>query len=194
MKPFSRLLGEAAPGREPEPELARHLLSEAAPGEVLAHRPARLALPEQRARSRWSSARGARTAARAVRRSASIRGDASSYSSGTRKRSASHSIAPDEVEVLGFPDERDDVAALAAAEAVEELVDGVHGEARRPLLVERASPLYREPEARRSCVRPDTTSTMSAAARTSRTEESLIRAIRLRLLPAHVVLPARSED
>jgi hypothetical protein len=37
--------------------------------------------------------------------------------------------------------------------------------------------MYRAPDARRSCVRPETTSTMSAAARTSATDESLIRAI-----------------
>src|SRR4030095_14965626 len=44
-----------------------------------------------------------------------------------------------EVKVLGLANERDEVAALAAAEAVEELVDGVDGKARRPLLVKRAA-------------------------------------------------------
>jgi hypothetical protein len=38
-------------------------------------------------------------------------------------------------------------------------------------------PVNRDPDARRSGVRWDTTSTMSAAATTSRTEESLMRAI-----------------
>ena len=42
----------------------------------------------------------------------------------------------DEVEPLALLHERDQVAALPAAEAVEELLDRVHGEARRPLLVE----------------------------------------------------------
>ena len=46
---------------------------------------------------------------------------------------------PDEVETLGLPDERDDVAALAATEAVVEVQVRVDGEARRPLLVERAA-------------------------------------------------------
>ena len=46
----------------------------------------------------------------------------------------------DEVEALRLADERDDVAALPAAEAVVEVQVGVDGEARRPLLVERAPP------------------------------------------------------
>ena len=45
-----------------------------------------------------------------------------------------------EIEVLRLLDEPDDVAALPAAEAVVELVDGVDGEARRSLFVERAAP------------------------------------------------------
>ena len=45
-----------------------------------------------------------------------------------------------EVEVLGLADERDHVAALAAAEAVVELVGRVDREARRPLLVEGTAP------------------------------------------------------
>src|SRR5215210_4497133 len=45
-----------------------------------------------------------------------------------------------EVEVLRLLDERDQVAALPAAEAVEELVGGIDREARRPLLVEGAPP------------------------------------------------------
>src|SRR5437764_1915387 len=45
-----------------------------------------------------------------------------------------------EVEPLGLLDEADHVAALAAAEAVEELLDRVDGKARRALLVERAAP------------------------------------------------------
>src|SRR5436309_15725187 len=44
-----------------------------------------------------------------------------------------------EVEVLGLAHERDDVAALAAAEAVVELVRRVHREARSALLVEGAA-------------------------------------------------------
>src|SRR5436190_1943475 len=53
-------------------------------------------------------------------------------------------------------------------------------------------PVKREPEVRRSGVRAWTTSTMSAAATTSRTDESLIRATGLRLLGVHVVLSARA--
>ena len=44
----------------------------------------------------------------------------------------------DEVELLRVADERDQVALRAAAEAVVELLERVDGEARRPLLVERA--------------------------------------------------------
>src|SRR5439155_24280733 len=57
------------------------------------------------------------------------------------------------VESFRLADEGDEVAALAAAEAVEELVGGVHGEARRPLLVERAAAGPARPDAaeRRSC-------------------------------------------
>src|SRR4029453_9133463 len=47
---------------------------------------------------------------------------------------------PGEVELLGVTDERDYIPARAAAEAVEELVLGVHGEARRALLVEGTAP------------------------------------------------------
>src|SRR5262249_10321015 len=57
-----------------------------------------------------------------------------------------------EVEVLGLAHERDEVAALVAAEAVEELVDGVHGHARRPLLVKDAAPEV--PRARLLQLRP----------------------------------------
>ena len=45
----------------------------------------------------------------------------------------------DEVEPFGLADEGDDVAALAAAEAVVEVEIGVDGEARGALLVERAA-------------------------------------------------------
>ena len=45
-----------------------------------------------------------------------------------------------ELERLGLLDELEGVAALAAAEAVVELLLGVHGERRRALVVERAQP------------------------------------------------------
>ena len=44
-----------------------------------------------------------------------------------------------EIELLGFPNEGDQVALRPAAEAVVELVHRVHGEAGRPLFVERAA-------------------------------------------------------
>src|SRR5262249_5372627 len=60
-----------------------------------------------------------------------------------------------EVEVLRLPDERDDIAALPAAEAVVELVDRVHRERRRLLLVERTAPRERRargaPKLREPC-------------------------------------------
>ena len=45
-----------------------------------------------------------------------------------------------EVERLGLLDELEGVAPLAAAEAVVELLLGIHGERRRALVVERAEP------------------------------------------------------
>jgi hypothetical protein len=45
----------------------------------------------------------------------------------------------DEVEALRVAYKPDHVAALATAEAVVELLDGVHRKARRPLFVERAA-------------------------------------------------------
>ena len=42
-----RLLGEPSSGRQAKPELLRDLLSEAAPAEVLPHRCARVAVPEE---------------------------------------------------------------------------------------------------------------------------------------------------
>src|SRR6266566_1374714 len=44
-----------------------------------------------------------------------------------------------EIELLGFPNEGDQVALRPAAEAVVELVHPIHGKAGRPLFVERAA-------------------------------------------------------
>ena len=95
--------------------------------------------PRGGARRTLPPGRARRAAARAACRASSSRGEVSSYSSVTRNRSASHSTRLGEVEVLRLAHERDHVAALAAAEAVVELVDRVDREARRPLLVERAA-------------------------------------------------------
>ena len=124
--------------RQPEPELAADLLAEPAPGEVLAHRLARGGLPEvalvearrlleQREQPLAPLALGvlARRLVLVLQLDAEPLGEPLD-----RAR---------EVEVLRLADERDRVALRAAAEAVVELVDRVHREARRPLLVEGAA-------------------------------------------------------
>ena len=125
-------------GSEPEPELLRDLLSEAAAGEVLAHRSARLAVPEQ----------SLEVAGRLVEHRVQALAPPPLRLDARRclldlDRDAEPLREPldraDEVEVLRLADERDDVAALPAAEAVVELLDRVDGERRRLLLVERTA-------------------------------------------------------
>ena len=142
-----------AAGREPEPELAADLLAERrGPRGSRARRLARAATPRGSARRSAAACSSSAWRRSRRRRSASGSGEASSYSSGTRKRSASHSIAPAKSRLSVSCDERDRVAALAAAEAVVELRRRVDGEARRPLVVERAEPRVAAPDLR-SCVR-----------------------------------------
>ena len=139
MKPFSRALA-ARPltRREPEAELLRDLLAEPAAREILAHRLARRPLPEvpleEDRRLLEQREHPLATPARLVR----LRRDLL-----VLERDAEPLREPldraDEVESLGLADEGDDVAALAAAEAVVEVEVGVDGEARGPLLVERAA-------------------------------------------------------
>ena len=69
----------------------------------------------------------------------------------------------DEVDVLGLPHELDDVAAAPAAEAVVELADGSTEKLGVRSSWNGQRPVKRAPEPRRSDVRADTTSTMSAA-------------------------------
>ena len=141
MKPRSSALRveRCSPEREPEPVLATDLFGETAAGEIVTGKRAGLRVPEvalvERRRGLEQLVGDAR-AGGAARPAAAI---VSSYSIWTLKRSASHSIALGEVELLGLPDERDHVALRPAAEAVVELVHGVDREARRPLLVERAA-------------------------------------------------------
>ena len=112
------------PRREPEPELARDLLAEAARREVLAHGLSGVRLPEDRSKNAaaWSSSaysrsRRRRAASCSRRRLLVLERDAEALGEPLDRA--------DEVEVLGLPDEADRVAALAAAEAVIELSTGL---------------------------------------------------------------------
>ena len=170
-----RLLREPLAGSEPEPELLCDLLAEAATGEVLAHGGARFAVPEEALEVACGLVEhGVHALAPAP-----LRLDARRCVLDL-DRDAEPLREPldraDEVEVLGLAHERDDVAALPAAEAVVELLDRVDGERRRLLLVERAAAGETRSGGSSELRRPETTSTMSAAATTSRTEESLMRA------------------
>ena len=89
-----RLLGQPSPRREPEPELLRDLLPQTALCEVLAHRRACRAVPEQPLEVRGRLVEHGVRAARGAGVPRRCFGEASSYSSGMRNRSASHSIAP----------------------------------------------------------------------------------------------------
>ena len=142
---LASLRDEACAAREPEAELTSDLVSQPAACEVLAYGRARLRLPqyalevrgrlfEQRAEPLPPAADGI-----GLRRGFLVlEGHAEPVGEPLDRAG--------EVEVLGFLDEADDVAALAAAEAVVQLVDGVDGEARSPFLVEGAP-------AREACAR-----------------------------------------
>ena len=144
---LARLRDEPLAAGQPEPELLRDLVAEPAAGEVLAHRGAGLGLPQRalEVRGRLLEQRGQPLAApsRGVgprRALLVLEGDPEPVGEPLDRLG--------EVEILRLLDEADDVAALPAAEAVVELVDGIDGEARRPFLVEGAAP--REARARRS--------------------------------------------
>ena len=139
---LARLLGEPAPGREPEPELLRDVLAEPARCEVLPDGSSGVAVPEKPLEVRRRLLENgvealappalgldARRCLLVLERHAKAFGEPLDRA--------------DEVEVLRLADEGDDVSPLPAPEAVVELVDRVHGERRRPLLVERAA--AREP-------------------------------------------------
>ena len=133
-----RFRDEPRPARETETERARALLAEPAAREVLPHRCTRLRLPEHplevRRRLLEQSGQPLATLACRVlarRRLLVLERDAEPLGEPLDRA--------DEVEVLGLLDEAHDVPALAAAEAVVELADGVDREARRALLVERAA-------------------------------------------------------
>ena len=128
-----------AAGRQPEPVLAADVLAKTALLQVLARRLAGVGLPEvtlvearrlleQREQALAAAALGVALGRRllVLQRHPEALGQELD-----RLR---------EVELLGLADEADHVAARPAAEAVVELVGRVHGEARRPLVVERAEP------------------------------------------------------
>ncbi len=133
------LLGEHRPaGREPEPVLAAHGLREAPTRQVLTRLGAGGRVPEValieggRLLEEREQARAALALRLGLRRCLFV-----------RERNAVALREPldraGEVEPLGLLHERDEVALHLAAEAVEELVHRVDGEARRPLLVEGAA-------------------------------------------------------
>ena len=140
MKPFSRAFSASPrPGETRAGTRARCPLRGPARRDRRARDHPRLALPEEALEVERSSAR-----ARSCRRPAPA-----TLGLDARRRLLvleRHAEAlgepldrADEIQVLGLADERDEIATLPAAEAVVELVDGVDGEARRLLLVERTA-------------------------------------------------------
>ena len=132
---LARLLGEAGSGREAEPELAANGFAEAAALEVGAHGHAGFGLPQvPLVEGRGLVEHGVEAVTPLARLLLLRRGLL------VLERDAEPLRQPldrsGEVEILGLADEGDHVAALAAAEAVVELVGRVHREARRSLLVE----------------------------------------------------------
>jgi hypothetical protein len=128
--------------RVAEPELAADLLAETARREILARSDARLRLPEHApielrgALEQCPEPVVAPPLLLLLGRCFLVL-ELDAEAAGQRLDRA------DEVEVLRLLDERDRVAALAAAEALERPTPGRHGEARRPLLVEGAQALVR---------------------------------------------------
>jgi hypothetical protein len=184
---LERLRCEAVPGREPEPELPRDVLSEATLFEVRPHGPAAVALPQQplEVGRRLLEERVEALAVLSLRvdprgRLLVLDPDAEAL------RQPFHGA--DEVDALRFADEGDHVTAAAAAEAVVELLERVDREARRPLLVERAAP--REPLARRAPERSACGDDLDDVRRRDHVAHRVILDPRhgSRLLGAHVVL------
>ena len=135
---LARLLREAGARREAEAELAADGLAEAAALEVGAHGYAGRRLPEVALVERGRLVEHGVEPVAALARLLLLRRGLL-----VLERDAEPLRQPldgaGEVEVLRLADEGDHVAALAAAEAVVELVGRVDREARRPLLVERAA-------------------------------------------------------
>ena len=130
-----RLLREPAPRRETEPELAADRFAEPSAREVLAHRRACRRLPEVALVERGRLLEdGVQPVAPLPRLLELRRGLLVLEVDAEPLGQPLDGLG--EVEVLGLADERDHVAALAAAEAVVQLVGRIDGEARRPLLVE----------------------------------------------------------
>ncbi len=130
--------------RVAEPELAADLLAELTGGEVLARAGAQLGLPEHaRVELGGTLEQGSELVVAPPlllllgRRLLVLQLDTEALREQLDRA--------DEVDVLGLLDECDRVAALAAAEALERAAARRDGEARRPLLVERAETLVRAP-------------------------------------------------
>ena len=135
---LARLVRESLARRQSETELLGDLLAEPASGEILANRRGAIPVPQEPLEVRGRLVEdGVETLAPAARflypRRCLLDLD----------RNPEPLCEPldgaDEVEVLRLADERDDVPALPAAEAVVELLDRVDRERRRLLLVERAA-------------------------------------------------------
>ncbi len=131
------LRGQAVAGREPEAELLRDLLAETAAREIGAHRLPVGALPEVALEEGRRLIENGEEALTALARLVGLRRGLL-----VLERDPEPLRQPldrsDEVESLGLADEGDDVAALAAAEAVIQVEVGVDREARRALFVKRA--------------------------------------------------------
>ena len=125
--------------RETEAVLAAHLLVQTAPGKVIARKRARLRVPEVPLVERRRCVEQLEEAfAPAAPRILLRRGLLVLDLHVEAVREPLDRAG--EVQLLGLAHERDDIALRAAAEAVVELLDGVHRKARRALLVERTPP------------------------------------------------------
>ena len=133
-----RLAGEAGARREAEPELAADLLAQPAAREVRAHRLTGGGIPQVALVERRRLVEQRMQPVTPLSRCLDLR-----RALLVLERDPEALREPldraDEVDALRLPHERDHVAALAAAEAVIELVHRVDGEAGRPLLVEGAA-------------------------------------------------------
>ena len=136
--PRSRLRRQPSTGREPEPELLRDLLTEIAAREVLAHGPAGLGVPQVPLEEHRRLLEGLVEPVTMVL-GAFRRGRGLLVLELNPEPVGQPFDRADEVEALRLAHEGDHVALGAAPEAEVVLVDGVHREARRALLVERAA-------------------------------------------------------
>ena len=131
-----------AAGCEAEAELLAHVLAEPTAGEVLARERAPVALPQHALVERGRPLEQLLEPLAALALPGGLGRDLLVLDLDVEPLREELDRA-DEVDLLELLDERDRIAALAAAEALERPARRRDDEARRPLLVERAQPLVR---------------------------------------------------